>query len=87
MKVDPHGFEGIFKDGDGGGRDVFGVVVDCGVMGKSADMTTLYPRHHTTGRTGNSSKSEGKKGSSIEDIDEIEAALAQLKRESGLKGD
>ncbi|GJY34281.1 hypothetical protein Tco_0418750 [Tanacetum coccineum] len=36
------------------------------------------------GRTGNSSKSEGKKGSSIEDIDEIEAALAQLKRESGL---
>nr|GEX86975.1 hypothetical protein [Tanacetum cinerariifolium] len=34
------------------------------------------------GRTGNSSKDEGKKGSSIEDnIDEIEAALAQLKRE------
>ncbi|GJY36097.1 hypothetical protein Tco_0421475 [Tanacetum coccineum] len=41
----------------------------------------LTPR---VGRTGNSSKSEGKKGSSIEDIDEIEAALAQLKRESGL---
>ncbi|GKG35610.1 hypothetical protein Tco_0440764, partial [Tanacetum coccineum] len=37
------------------------------------------------GRTANSSKSEGKKGSSIEDnIDEIEATLAQLKRESGL---
>ncbi|PWA69303.1 chaperone DnaJ-domain superfamily protein [Artemisia annua] len=43
------------------------------------------PTASAKGTTGNSSKNEGKKGSSIEDnIDEIEAALAQLKRELGL---
>lgn len=43
------------------------------------------PSTSARGKTGNSSKNEGKKGSSIEDnIDEIEAALAQLKRELGL---
>ncbi|KAJ9565321.1 hypothetical protein OSB04_001287 [Centaurea solstitialis] len=37
------------------------------------------------GRSGNGGKNEGKSGSSIEEnIDEIEAALAQLKRELGL---
>ncbi|KAI3750100.1 hypothetical protein L2E82_20725 [Cichorium intybus] len=43
------------------------------------------PATSSKGKTGNGGKNEGSKGSSIEEnIDEIEAALAQLKRELGL---
>ncbi|XP_071716719.1 uncharacterized protein [Rutidosis leptorrhynchoides] len=52
------------------------------------DETTRRYKEPTTssnGRPANGAKSEGNKGSSIEDnIDEIEAALAQLKKELGL---